>query len=71
MKLRWTFLLTIIGACCAMQNIEDIRKVDLVITKGKYIFPNEINESIGVKAFVSKPSSIKKRPHPGLHTFLN
>lgn len=53
------------------QNIEDIRKVDLVITKGKYIFPNELNESIGVKAFVSKPSSIKKLPHPGLHTFLN
>ena len=52
-------------------NIEDIRKVDLVITKGKYIFPNELNEHIGVKAFVSQPSYIKKLPAPSLNTFLN
>ena len=52
-------------------NIEDVRKVDLVISKGKYIFPNEVNESMGVKAFVSKPSFIKKLPKTELNTFLN
>ena len=52
-------------------NIEDVRKVDLVISKGKYIFPNQVNESMGVKAFVSKPSFITKLAKPELNTFLN
>ncbi len=52
-------------------NIEDVRRVDLVISKGKYIFPNQVNESMGVKAFVSKPSYITKLAKPQLNTFLN
>lgn len=50
-------------------NIEDIRKVDLVITKGKYIFPNQLNEHIGVKPFVNQPSIVKKLPYQGLNNF--
>ena len=52
-------------------NIEDIRKVDLVITKGKYIYANELNDHIGVKPFVNQPINIKKLPNPMLNTFLN
>ncbi len=52
-------------------NIEDIRKVDLVITKGKYIFPNDLNEHIGIKPFVAQPTLIKKLPAQALNTGLN
>ena len=42
------------------KNIEDIRKVALVITRGKLIYPNEINRAIGVKPFVLAPPKLRK-----------
>lgn len=42
------------------RNIEDIRKVALVITRGKLIYPNEINQAIGVKPFVLSPPRLRK-----------
>ncbi|MDO8692853.1 MAG: amidohydrolase family protein [Sheuella sp.] len=35
------------------KNIEDIRKVVAVITRGKLIYPNEINQVLGIKPFVT------------------
>ena len=35
------------------RNIEEIRKVALVFTRGKMIIPNEINQRLGVKPFVT------------------
>ena len=42
------------------KNIEDIRKVAAVITRGKLIYPNEINQALGVKPFVSNPPKLRK-----------
>ena len=35
------------------KNIEDIRKVALVFLRGKMIIPNEINQRLGIKPFVT------------------
>lgn len=42
------------------RNIEDIRKVAVVITRGKLIYPNEINRALGVKPFVSNPPKLRR-----------
>lgn len=42
------------------KNIEDIRKVSAVITRGKLIYPNEINQALGVKPFVKAPPKLIK-----------
>ncbi|NDY82691.1 amidohydrolase family protein [Orrella sp. NBD-18] len=42
------------------RNIEDIRKVSVVITRGKLIYPNQINEALGVKPFVKTPPKLIK-----------
>lgn len=42
------------------RNIEDIRKVSVVITRGKLIYPNQINEALGVKPFVKNPPKLIK-----------
>ncbi len=42
------------------RNIEDLRKVSLVFTRGKMIVPNEINQHLGIKPFVTAA--------PKLHT---
>lgn len=42
------------------KNIEDIRKVSAVITRGKLIYPNEINRVLGVKPFVNTPPVLRK-----------
>ena len=42
------------------KNIEDIRKVAVVITRGKLIYPNEINQVLGVKPFVTNPPRLRK-----------
>jgi len=42
------------------KNIEDIRKVVAVITRGKLIYPNEINKTLGVKPFVTAVPKLRK-----------
>jgi hypothetical protein len=42
------------------KNIEDIRKVSVVVTRGKLIYPNEINQALGVKPFVKAPPKLIK-----------
>jgi imidazolonepropionase-like amidohydrolase len=42
------------------RNIEDIRKVAAVITRGKLIYPNEINQALGVKPFVTNPPKLRR-----------
>jgi hypothetical protein len=42
------------------RNIEDLRKVAAVITRGKLIYPNEINRALGVKPFVSNPPKLRR-----------
>lgn len=42
------------------KNIEDIRKVVAVITRGKLIYPNEINKVLGIKPFVSAYPKLRK-----------
>jgi len=42
------------------KNIEDIRKVVAVITRGKLIYPNEINQTLGVKPFVTGLPKLRK-----------
>ena len=42
------------------KNIEDIRKVVAVITRGKLLYPNEINQSLGIKPFVSGLPKLRK-----------
>ena len=42
------------------RNIEDIRKVAVVITRGKLIYPNEINRALGVKPFVTNPPKLRR-----------
>ena len=41
------------------RNIEDLRKVAIVITRGKLIYPNEINRALGVKPFVTNPPKLR------------
>ena len=42
------------------RNIEDLRKVAVVITRGKLIYPNEINQTLGVKPFVTNPPKLRR-----------
>ena len=42
------------------RNIEDIRKVAVVITRGNLIYPNEINRALGVKPFVTNPPKLRR-----------
>ena len=42
------------------RNIEDLRKVALVMTRGKLIYPNEINQALGVKPFVTNPPKLRR-----------
>ena len=42
------------------KNIEDIRKVVAVITRGKLIYPNEINQTLGIKPFVTGLPKLRK-----------
>ena len=42
------------------RNIEDLRKVAAVITRGKLIYPNEINQALGVKPFVTNPPKLRR-----------
>ena len=42
------------------RNIEDIRKVAVVVTRGKLIYPNEINQALGVKPFVTNPPKLRR-----------
>ena len=42
------------------RNIEDIRKVAVVMTRGKLIYPNEINQALGVKPFVTNPPKLRR-----------
>jgi hypothetical protein len=42
------------------RNIEDLRKVALVMTRGKLIYPNEINQALGVKPFVTYPPKLRR-----------
>jgi len=42
------------------RNIEDLRKVAAVITRGKLIYPNEINQWLGVKPFVKNPPQLRR-----------
>lgn len=42
------------------KNIEDIRKVVAVITRGKLIYPNEINKVLDIKPFVSAYPKLRK-----------
>ncbi|PRC92845.1 amidohydrolase family protein [Solimicrobium silvestre] len=40
-------------------NIGDIRKVALVITRGKLIYPHEIDKELGIQPFVQNPPMMK------------
>ncbi len=42
------------------RNIEDLRKVAVVVTRGKLIYPNEINQALGVKPFVTNPPKLRR-----------
>lgn len=42
------------------KNIEDIRKVVVVVTRGKLIYPNEINQTLGVKPFVTAVPKLRR-----------
>ena len=42
------------------RNIEDIRKVAVVITRGKLLYPNELNQVLGVKPFVTNPPKLRQ-----------
>ncbi len=42
------------------KNIEDIRKVSAVITRGYLMYPSEIHQSMGIKPFVNQPPTLKQ-----------
>jgi hypothetical protein len=41
------------------RNIEDLRKVSAVITRGQVIYPNEVDEALGIKPFVADVPAVK------------
>jgi hypothetical protein len=47
-----------------VSNIEDIRKISVVITDGKVLYPHELHAAIGVKPFVSDRLNITKKTVP-------
>lgn len=46
------------------QNIGDIRKLALVITQGKAMYPTDIYQALGIKPFVSDKPVIERAPMP-------
>jgi len=40
-------------------NIEDVRKVSAVITRGQIVYPKEVDEALGIKPFVSEVPAVK------------
>jgi imidazolonepropionase-like amidohydrolase len=49
-----------------VSNIEDIRKISVVITDGKVLYPHELHAAIGVKPFVSDRLNITKKEYQSL-----
>ncbi|WP_426340882.1 amidohydrolase family protein [Pseudoduganella sp. S-14] len=41
------------------RNIEDLRKVSAVITRGQVIYPKEVDEALGIKPFVADVPAVK------------
>jgi hypothetical protein len=41
------------------RNIEDVRKVAAVITRGQIVYPKEVDEALGIKPFVSDTPAVK------------
>lgn len=41
------------------KNIEDLRKVSAVITRGHVIYPKEVDEALGIKPFVAEVPAVK------------
>jgi imidazolonepropionase-like amidohydrolase len=46
------------------KNIADIRKLALVVTQGKAMYPTKIYQALGIKPFVSDLPEIKQTPMP-------
>lgn len=46
------------------KNIGDIRKLALVITQGKAMYPTDIYQALGIKPFVSDKPEIERAPMP-------
>jgi hypothetical protein len=44
------------------RNIEDLRKVSAVITRGQVIYPHEVDEALGIKPFVADVPAVKPLP---------
>jgi len=44
------------------KNIEDLRKVSAVITRGQVIYPKEVDEALGIKPFVADVPALKALP---------
>lgn len=42
------------------KNIEDIRKISAVITRGYLTYPREIHQSMGIKPFVDQQPTLKQ-----------
>lgn len=45
------------------KNIEDIRKVSAVITRGFLVYPNEVHKTLGIKPFVTGVPELKALNH--------
>jgi hypothetical protein len=41
------------------KDIEDVRKVSAVITRGQIVYPKEVDEALGIKPFVSEAPAVK------------
>ncbi|WP_028103155.1 amidohydrolase family protein [Pseudoduganella violaceinigra] len=41
------------------RNIEDVRKVAAVITRGQIVYPKEVDEALGIKPFVADAPAVK------------
>ena len=42
------------------KNIEDVRKVSAVITRGYLMYPSDIHQNMGIKPFVTSKPELKK-----------
>jgi adenine deaminase len=40
-------------------NIEDVRKVSAVITRGYLVYPSEVHKTMGIAPFISNPPALK------------
>jgi dihydroorotase-like cyclic amidohydrolase len=43
------------------RNIEDLRKVSAVITRGQVIYPKEVDEALGIKPFVGDVPAVRRQ----------